>query len=251
MVGKSIVSEGVQVIAHRGASGHAQENSLDAFKLAVEMGADWVEMDVRKSGDGMLVVSHDANLPDQRQIADTPSSELPSEIPNFTEALEACEGTGVVVEIKNFPNEPGYDAEHMISIAVAGTLRGYRDTEDILVISFNLDSVNRIRALDPEIATGFLVFDPVLASQSIQMARDNEHSVISFHSSNISEALVGRAHDAGLLVHAWTVNDPKQMRQFIEAGVDGIVSDYPDITRKLVDKADKKSKRFLRGLVED
>lgn len=236
-------AEGVQVIAHRGASGHAPENSLEAFKLAVEMGADWVEMDVRKSGDGMLIVQHDANLPDQRIIADTPSSELPSEIPSFAEALEACEGTGVVVEIKNFPNEPGYDAEHMISIAVAGTLRAYRDAEDILVISFNLDSVNRIRALDPEIATGFLVFDPVIASQSIQMACDNEHSVISFHTSNISEGLVSRAHDAGLLVHTWTVNEADQMRQYIKAGVDGIVSDHPDMARKVVDKVGKKKKR--------
>lgn len=242
MTGKSIHAEGVQVIAHRGASGHAAENSLDAFNLAVEMGADWVEMDVRKSGDGMLVVHHDANLPDRRNIADTPSSELPTEIPSFAEALEACEGTGVVVEIKNFPNEPGYDTEHMISIAVAGTLRAYRDAEDILVISFNLDSVNRVRALDPEIATGFLVFDPVMASQSIQMACDNEHSVISFHSSNISEALVGRAHEAGLLVHAWTINEAEQMRQYIEDGIDGIVSDHPDIARKVVDKMAKKAK---------
>lgn len=247
MTNKSIIAEGVQVIAHRGASGHAQENSLNAFKLAAEMGADWVEMDVRKSSDGMLIVHHDANLADRRIIADTPRSELPSEIPSFAEALEACEGTGVVVEIKNFPNEPGYDTEHMISIAVAGTLRAYRDTKDILVISFNLDSVNHIRALDPEIATGFLVFDPVLASQSVQMARDNDHSVISFHSSNISEALVGRAHDAGLLVHVWTVNEAEQMRHFVEVGVDGIVSDYPDIARKTIDKAGKKSKRKRRA----
>ena len=146
------------------------------------------------------------------------------------------------MEIKNFPNEPGHDTEHLISIAVAGTLRAYRDVEDALVVSCNLYSVNCIRALDPEIATGFLVFDPVLASQSIQMAHDNEHSVISFHSSNISETLVGRAHDIGLLVYAWTVNEADQMRQFIEAGVDGIVTDYPEIARKVVDKTDKKSK---------
>ena len=63
MAGQSILAEGVQVIARRGASGHVQENSLDAFKLAVQMGADWVEMEVRKSGDDMLVVHHDANPP--------------------------------------------------------------------------------------------------------------------------------------------------------------------------------------------
>lgn len=247
MPSKSILAEGVQVIAHRGASGHVKENSLDAFKLAVEMGADWVEMDVRKSGDGVLMVHHDANLADQRNIADTPSSELPSDIPSFAEALEACEGAGAVVEIKNFPNEPGYDAEHMISVAVAGTLRAYQEAENILVISFNLDSVNRIRALDPEIATGFLVFDPVIASQSIQMACDNEHKVISFHIANISEGLVSRAHDAGLLVHAWTVNEAEQMRRCLDAGVDGIVSDYPDIVRKVVDKTGKKKKRKAKS----
>ncbi len=239
----SRLTEDIQVIAHRGASGHVDENSLGAFKLAIEMGADWVEMDVRKSGDGMLVVHHDANLADRRTIAHTPSKELPSEIPSFAEALEVCEGAGVVVEIKNFPNEPGYDTEHMISVAVAGTLRAYREPEDILVISFNLDSVNRIRAFDAEITTGFLVFDPVMASQSIQMACDNEHSVVSFHSSNISEALVGRAHAAGLLVHTWTVNEADQMSQQIDMGVDGIVSDHPDIARKIVDKALKRKRK--------
>ena len=240
---KSFDQSAVQVIAHRGASAYEYENSVSAFELAVKMGTDWVEMDIRKSADGMLVAHHDASFGDQKFIADTPSRKLPSEIPSFSEALEACKGAGVVVEIKNFPNEPGYDDEHKISVAVAGTLLAYRGIEDILVISFNLDSINRIHTQNIEIPTGLLVFDPVAASQSIQRACDNNHSVISFHSSNISETLVSRAHDAGLLVHTWTVNEAEKMRYFIDVGVDGIVSDRPDIARKVVNKAEKEKKR--------
>lgn len=218
---------GFQVIAHRGASGTEPENTLAAFNLARELGSDWVEMDVRQTSDNVLVIHHDACLPDSgnQSIASTHSRDLPSQVPTLAEALEACDGVGVVVEIKNDPSEPGYDSQNQISVAVAGTLLAY--TQQQLVISFNLESINRIKKVDPQIPTGFLVFDPMMAAQSVDIAVAAGHSLVSFHTSNITPGLVQQAHAAGLDVHAWTANDTDLMRRLAAAGVNGIVTDYP------------------------
>lgn len=224
---------GFQVIAHRGASGTELENTLEAFSSAKELGSDWVEMDVRQTSDSVLVIHHDAYLPDahNQSIALTHSQDLPSNVPTLAEALEVCDGIGVVVEIKNDPSEPGYDSQNQISVAVAGTLTAY--TQKQMVISFNLESINRIKSVDPQMPTGFLVFDPMMAAQSVEIAVGAGHSLISFHTSNVTPSLVKQAHDAGLQVHTWTANEADLMRRLISAGVDGIVTDYPEIAIKL------------------
>lgn len=223
-----------QVIAHRGACAQARENTLEAFRLAAELGADWVEMDVRKTADSVLVLHHDARLPQDptQSIAQTHSGDLPEHIPTLAEALEACEGIGVILEIKNDPNEPGYDSQNQISVAVAGTLTAY--TQQQMVISFNLASIDRIRATDPGIATGLLVFDPMMSAQGIEVAVEGGHGLISFHESLVTSKLVRQAHDKGLAVHTWTVNQPDTMRRVLADGVDGIVSDYPDLALEVV-----------------
>ncbi len=220
---------GLEVIAHRGASARELENTLEAFRLAKELGADWVEMDVRQTSDGVLVLHHDAHLANSRSqpIASIDSQDLPPHVPTLAQALEVCEGVGVVVEIKNDPREPGYDSENQISVAVAGTLMAY--TQRQMVISFNLETINRIRAVDPEMTTGFLVFDPMMAAQSVEVAVEAGHSLVSFHTSNITSKLVDEAHSRGLQVHTWTANEADLMRRLISDGVDGIVTDCPDM----------------------
>ena len=93
------------VVAHRGASAAAAENTLPAFRLARELGADWVELDARRTADGVVVVHHDAHLPDGRILAELTADELPESVPNLAEALEECDGMGVNVEIKNHAGE--------------------------------------------------------------------------------------------------------------------------------------------------
>ncbi len=191
-------------------------------------------MDVRKSADGVLVLHHDARLPDDptKSIAQTHSCDLPEHIPTLAEALEVCQGVGVILEIKNDPNEPGYDSQNQISVAVAGTLTAY--TQRQMVISFNLASIDRIKATDPKVATGLLVFDPMMSAQGIEVAAEGGHELISFHESLVSSKLVSQAHDQGLAVHTWTVNQPEVMRRVLTDGVDGIVSDYPDLALEVV-----------------
>ncbi|HET9600676.1 MAG TPA: glycerophosphodiester phosphodiesterase, partial [Acidimicrobiales bacterium] len=88
---------------------------MAAFRRAAEIGADMVELDVRRSADGVLVVHHNADLADGRAVASTASRELPGTVPALDEALAACEGMTVNVEIKNDPDEPGFDPGRRLS----------------------------------------------------------------------------------------------------------------------------------------
>ena len=91
----------VQVIAHRGASRAERENTLEAFRRAGLMGADAVELDVRRTADGAMAIHHDASLSDGRVICELQSVDLPAHIPMLSAALDACEGMWVNIEIKN------------------------------------------------------------------------------------------------------------------------------------------------------
>src|SRR5438445_9364775 len=103
------------VYAHRGASAAFAENTVEAFRGAAAMGADWVELDVRRTADGALAVHHDARLADGRAIVETLSTELPASVPSLSDALAACAPLGVNVEIKNWRDDVDFDAEVRIA----------------------------------------------------------------------------------------------------------------------------------------
>ena len=225
----------VLVIAHRGASAAAPENTIEAFELARELGADWVELDVRRTADGVVVVHHDAHLPDGRVLGDLQADDLPEHIPNLAEALEACDGMGVNIEIKNLPDDPDFDADHLVSAAVAGLVAAYLGPERALVTSFNVDAVDSVHRVDPSIPIGYVteLWDPRLA-----IARAVAHEMHHLHPFDacVDAALVRHAHEAGLSVHVWTVDDPDRMAELIDAGVDGIITNVPDVARRVVDE---------------
>lgn len=224
------------VIAHRGASAVRQQNTLEAFRLAVEMGSDWVELDVRRSADDVLIISHDAHLPDGRFIVEHNYDALPEWLPTLAEALDACEGAKVNVEIKNEPDDPDYDAEHQISDAVVGLALAFRDPQDLLITSFNLDTVKRIKAVNDTIRVGYVTGNDIL---QVQMLLDHAvevgMSVIVPYDDTVDRRFIERAHQVGLVVYPWTVNDRDRMVELLEAGVDGFVTDVPDVAREVVD----------------
>ena len=126
------------IVAHRGASKAARENTLEAFRLARELGASMVELDVRRTRDGALVVHHDARIA-ERPLIDHEAADLPSYIPTLAGALDACHGMDVNVEIKSDPSEPDYDASQRVAMEVVDLLlicdhsmllqsTGYRET---------------------------------------------------------------------------------------------------------------------------
>lgn len=224
------------VIAHRGASAAAPENTVEAFAAAREMGADWVELDVRRSADGVAVVHHDACLGDGRMIGDLAAAELPGHVPSLAEALEACGPMGVNIEIKNLPEDPDYDGDHLVANAVAGLIAAYLGPERAIVSSFNVDAADAVRAADPAVSTAFLYgfLDP---AQAVGRARAHQMAAVHPFDPCVDAGLVRRAHDAGLAVNVWTVNDPDRMADLVAMGVDGIITDVPDVARSVVGPA--------------
>ena len=224
------------VFAHRGASAARQQNTLDAFRLAVEMGADWVELDVRRSRDDVLIISHDAHLPDGRFIVEHDYDDLPDWVPTLADALGACEGAGVNIEIKNEPDDPDYDAEHQISDAVVGLALAFRDPADLLITSFNLDTVKRIRDVNTDIRVGYVTDVDVLQVQMLlEYAVEAGMQVIVPYVNTVDRRFIERAHELGLEVAAWTVNDADRIRELAELGIDGIITDLPDVARSVID----------------
>src|SRR5256885_6732148 len=111
------------IIAHRGASAAYRENTVAAFRGAGPLGANWVELDVRRTADGALAIHHDAHLPDGRAVVDLAAADLPSPVPSLADALEACAPLGVNVEIKNSPQDVDFDPAAALVEPVVDAIR--------------------------------------------------------------------------------------------------------------------------------
>ena len=226
----------VAVIAHRGASAAAPENTVEAFRLAREMGADWVELDVRRTADGVAIVHHDAHLADGRRIGHLHVDELPDYVPSLAEALDVCDPLGVHIEIKNLPDDPDYDSEHLVADAVAGLIAAYLGPERVVVSSFNVDAVLAVRAVDPGIPAA-LNLGMVEPAQAVARAKAHGMAAVHPFDAMCDPAFVRRAHDVGLAVNVWTINDAERMAALLAMGVDGLITDVPDVARAVIDAA--------------
>ncbi len=217
-----------QILAHRGASRAERENTLAAFRRAASMGADAVELDVRRSADGVLVVHHDAVLADGRPLVEVPVGELPEHVPTLASALDVCVPMWVNVEVKNDPREPDFDATDRIADDVVALLRGRREPPSRwLISSFRLETVDRCRAIAPEIPTAYLTVgvEPGLVEQ----VRERGHAALHPWVGGVTTELVAACHAAGLTLNTWTCDDPERMRELIAWGVDGICTNVPDV----------------------
>lgn len=224
------------VIAHRGASAARQENTVDAFRHAVELGADWIELDARRSADDVLVVHHDACLSDGTPIRSVAAADLPDWLPTLAEAMDAAEGVSVNIEIKNDPNDPDYDVEHMIATAVAGLAIGFRPYNELLITSFNRATLDRVGEADSQLPRGLLTATQIMdVPMMIERVVSAGMQAISPHFLLVDKALIAKGHAAGLQVNCWTVNDPEIMVTLAEWGIDGIVTDKPDVAREALD----------------
>lgn len=218
------------VIAHRGASADAPENTADAFRLAAEQGADWVELDVRASADGRLIVNHDAWYRDGRTVWSTPWEQVPEGTLDLDGALAACIGMGVNLEIKNSPGDladgPGGPEVVDQVVAVLGALARPRRAE-VLVSSFDLPTIDRIKALDAALLTGYLVFDLSQQPEALHTAVERGHDAFHPWDGFVDDSMTRECHAAGLRLNTWTVDDPQRWVQLAGWGVDGIVTNTP------------------------
>jgi glycerophosphoryl diester phosphodiesterase len=219
------------VIAHRGASAaHPPGNTLAAFHAAGSLGATWVELDVRRTADDALAVHHDAQLPDGRSIVDLAAAALPDWVPLLGAALDACAGLGVNIEIKNSPGEADHDPGARAAEAVLALLaeRSAGDPSGpYLVSSFDLATIDRVRALDPAIPTAYLVTEPTI--DALDRAAGGGHGAIHPWYGLVTAASVEASRARGLAVNVWTVDDPDQIGSLAALGVDGVVTNVPDV----------------------
>ncbi len=219
----------VLVIAHRGAPRLARENTVEAFTAAIATGAGAIELDVRRTADGSLVVHHDALLDDGRPIVSCQRIDLPAHIPALTDALDACRGVIVDVEIKNLPGEPDFDPDERVAGAVVELL-GERPepVETWLISSFRRETIDRCRTVNPGVATGWLTLGTV-TDDDIAWVVGAGHAAIHPWDPPVDRQLIERCHAAGLDVNTWTTNDVARAVELASWGIDGICTDIPDV----------------------
>lgn len=214
------------VIAHRGASHAAPENTLDAFRRAVAMGADGIELDVRRSADDVLVVHHDGHLADGRPVREVRAAELPEHVPTLAAALDACAGAFVNVEIKNDRADPDFDPHDWVAHRTVLELLGRGADPRWLVSSFRLRTVDVVRQLAPRVRTAWLVMEADAGVLERTAARG--HVAVHPFVDTVDEKTIRAAHAHGLAVNTWTCDDADQMRRLIAWGIDGICTNVPD-----------------------
>jgi len=223
------------VIAHRGASEAERENSVEAFRRAVEMRTDGIELDVRRTRDGVLVVHHNPDLADGRVIAQLDHVDVPTHVPTLDDALDACRPAWVNVEIKNDPTEPDFDATDSIADETIALLARRPEGDDRwLISSFRLETVDRCRALRPSIRTAWLtvkVEDSDTAAVLDGLVATG-HAALHPWVGALTRELVDACHARGLQVNTWTCDDPERMDELVAWGVDGICTNRPDIARE-------------------
>ncbi|MBI2902900.1 MAG: glycerophosphodiester phosphodiesterase, partial [Candidatus Methylomirabilis oxyfera] len=230
-------------VAHRGASAMAPENTMVAFEKAVELGADVIELDLHVSQDGELIVIHDYTLDrttdgrgpvHQRSLAELTRLDAGrwfgegfagQRIPTLAEVLDRfARKVPLALEIKAgstfFPG---------IEERVVSALRRHAAIDQAAVASFDHHALRRLKEIEPTIRTAaLLVGRPVALSALAGAAGANG---LALEASFVTRSEVEACRAAGLKLVVWVVNDPAQMRHFIRLGVDGIITDRPDLLR--------------------
>jgi len=241
MIEQDVAGTGkVVVVGHRGALAHAPENTLASFAMARSLGAHAFECDLRLTADGAVVVMHDATVDrvtnGRGAVADLTLAELREldaglhfgpefagqRIPTLAEVMEAARSLDLdlVLEIKGEP-EP---ARSLVTQTVEAVLAsGWAPRTAI--ISFHHPCLAWVKELTDEIVTGILYGhgtpDPISEARSVGA------SSIRPHHSRVTRAVAEAAHEAGLCLHTWVVNDPGQALQMAELGVDSLGTDTP------------------------
>jgi glycerophosphoryl diester phosphodiesterase len=216
-----------QVIAHRGASAAARENTTAAFRLAVELGADAIELDVRRTLDDHLVVHHDPRLADGRPLVELRRSELPSYVPALADALTACAGAWVNIEIKNDAAEPDHDPDDRVASMTVDLLATLPASSRWLISSFRLATIDRVRMLTPGIATAWLV--DAVPDDAVDVLVARGHRALHPSVRRLELPTVRACHAAGIAVNTWTCDEPSRMAELMAWGVDGICTNVPDV----------------------
>lgn len=233
----------VAITAHRGSSGVAPENSLSALRQAIADGADYAEIDVQETRDGVIVLLHDTDLLRvvglNRKVWELSYGEIREldagswfapefageRIPTLAEAIEAVRGRlKLYIELKFNPNE-----ERLVE-RVVEVLEREDFVDQCLVASLDYEGPQRARELSPDLKIGYMVYRAAGKIDRLDV------DFLSLGSDLVTNARVVAAQAAGKELHVWTLNDPAAMSRALDRGVDNIITDYPARLRDLLEE---------------
>jgi glycerophosphoryl diester phosphodiesterase len=236
------------ILAHRGASAHAPENTLAAFTLAMEQGADGIELDVKLTADGQVVVIHDATVDRttgvQGRVKDLTLDELRSleagtffsekfkgeKIPTLEEVFDAVGKHAFInVELTNY-NSP---RDHLVEM-VCMLVKKFGVQKSVLFSSFFASNLGRARSYLPEVPAGLLALGGPLGAWARSFGfAFGKYDALHPNLKDTTHEQVQRVHRLKKRIHVWTVNSEKDMRRMFGWGVDGIITDDPQLAVKV------------------
>lgn len=255
---KVLLDDELLIIAHRGASGYAPEHTMEAYRLAVEMGADYIEVDLRMSSDGVLVAMHDEkvdrttngeglintytidelkeldagtwfNLENPEKAND---SYTQAEIPTMKEILEEFgDRVNYYIETKDPENNLDMEDKLMDLLEQYNLLQRDLKKGKVVIQSFNKDSLLKFDAEYPELPLVQLLglSDPPMISD-VEIAEIKSYAIgIGANYDRLNQELIDTVKDADLLIHPYTLNNKEDFEQLKEWGVDGVFTNYVDI----------------------
>ena len=231
----------VLVFAHRGASASRPENTLASFRRAGEEHADFVELDVQESSDGVVLVAHDRDL---MKVARSPlqiwsssaqqlrevdigsyfSTEFKDErVPTLAEALEVCKGVSRMnIELKDYGKSQHLE-DRVVELVEAAEMQ-----KDIITMSLNQRMVENMKRLRPNWTAGLLAAKAIGEPSRLQL------DFLAVESRMATRSFIRAAHAAHKPVYVWTVNDPQRMVRMIGLGADGLITDRPALAREVM-----------------
>ncbi|WP_455946486.1 glycerophosphodiester phosphodiesterase family protein [Eubacterium ramulus] len=232
----------VEVTAHRGYSAVYPENTIPAFKGAIQVGADWAELDVQQTADGEVIVMHDSNLKRttglDKEVWQVTWDEIKDldngswfdkkyqtvRIPTLEEVLKVCRGKiHLNIEIK--PSGHDKDLEEQ----VAKLLKKYHMRDTCVVSSLKYDSLRKIKQADDSIETAYIT--SVSYGNFTDLKYADGYSV---ESTLLSKSFVNKAQKAGKQIYVWTVNSEERLEKVVGMGIDNVITDDPVMAKELI-----------------
>ena len=235
--------------AHRGSSKYFPENTILSLKEGIKSGSNGLEIDVHKTKDNKLVVIHDEDI--QRTFKGKGlvknmtleelrnfkcrnknfEDNLECRIPTLSEVLDIIKDTNVILNIELKTDEIHYED---IEKDVIELVNRYGLKRQIILSSFNHESIRICREIDSEIETGLLYYKEI--ENVVQYAKKLGANAIHLDLRVVSEELIKEANENNIKVNIYTVNSPIYMRKLIKAGVNGIFTDYPDLLDEIINE---------------
>jgi glycerophosphoryl diester phosphodiesterase len=245
----------VEVTAHRGASAVAPENSMAAFRAALDAGTDWIELDVQRLGDGGIVVLHDRDFlrvgGDVRQVGAVSAADLAGisfgarygaafageHPPLLQEVVNLVRGRAKLnVELKYNVPDPG------LAPAVVALLSRQRFLDQAVITSLDYEALRQVKRMESRAVTGHII------TASVGNVVRSEADFLSLNAARVTPRLVRSAHRSGKRVHVWTVNTREGMLELAARGVDNIITDDPALFARVKAEVTSLDAHELLGL---